>query len=81
MAGACPKRRRTTTLKQDASRTRPALPDPDTSVVSLPVDLGASGLDLLAFIGGLPAAAAMVIVANRLVYRGSLVHLSCTARL
>ena len=38
-------------------------PDADTFVVSLPVDLGASGLGLLAFIGGLSAATAMVIVA------------------
>jgi hypothetical protein len=43
--------------------------------------LGASGLGLLAFIGGLSAATAMVIVANRSVYRGSLVHIRCTARL
>ena len=38
-------------------------PDADTFVVSLPVALDASGLGLLAFIGGLSAATAMVIVA------------------
>ncbi len=39
-------------------------PDPDTFMVSLPVALGASGLGLLAFIGGLSAATAMVIVST-----------------
>jgi Na+/proline symporter/signal transduction histidine kinase/CheY-like chemotaxis protein len=37
-------------------------PDADTFVVSLPIAMGASGLGLLAFIGGLSAATAMVIV-------------------
>jgi Na+/proline symporter/signal transduction histidine kinase len=39
-------------------------PDADTYMVSLPVALGASGLGLLAFIGGLSAATAMVIVST-----------------
>jgi Na+/proline symporter/signal transduction histidine kinase/ActR/RegA family two-component response regulator len=39
-------------------------PDADTFMVSLPVALGASGLGLLAFIGGLSAATAMVIVST-----------------
>src|SRR5260221_579593 len=39
-------------------------PDADTFMVSLPVALAASGLGLLAFIGGLSAATAMVIVST-----------------
>jgi PAS domain S-box-containing protein len=39
-------------------------PNADTYMVSLPVALGASGLGLLAFIGGLSAATAMVIVST-----------------
>jgi PAS domain S-box-containing protein len=39
-------------------------PDADTFMVSLPVAFGANGLGLLAFIGGLSAATAMVIVST-----------------
>jgi signal transduction histidine kinase len=42
--------------------TTPAGTDPDTLVLALPLDAGYTGLALLAFLGGLSAAASMVIV-------------------